>query len=533
MKQSAHLWFFWLAVAAALSMIVPTVIHLAPVAGYFFSLPEANAPGYTAGFPAAGTVGESAHFTLNAPPGYLSQPEIDQLLVRAERTRAKLVAYLEIPEDERRVTIRLYPGEGVPYSGTQDINLFAIKAGHTSVVHELTHYLMGYPNGLLAEGLAIVTEDRYGWGLSFPNMLRPVEAGLYSFLRKDAQLVPLNDLWLTGRIFQRADIQRSRLRYLQAASLACFLMDKYSKSAYLQVYRGGDFSAAFGKPLDQLDADWQGWVRRNHRWQAAAMTFGGLAVVGLFHLGLSGRRRWLIPACLGLLAFIIWDYNLYYPWLLPLILIAGIIAGGITARFNRVAGLALIWSVAGAALIWIVLLPADAFQLIIFLLLSVPILIYSWPHLRDCNRHGFYRFFLFESALGLIILNAPVWFRAPFSFPQVISWLLLLASIYLVAAAVILLHKVGQPEGSFEDTTQLVTSGIYRFIRHPMYASLLALGWGVFLKDISILSGALTAVLTAAVYLTARTEEAENLAKFGQIYRDYMLKTRRFIPFLF
>jgi protein-S-isoprenylcysteine O-methyltransferase Ste14 len=39
--------------------------------------------------------------------------------------------------------------------------------------------------------------------------------------------------------------------------------------------------------------------------------------------------------------------------------------------------------------------------------------------------------------------------------------------------------------------------------------------------------------LTAAVYLTARTEEAENLAKFGQIYRDYMLKTRRFIPFLF
>ncbi len=172
-------------------------------------------------------------------------------------------------------------------------------------------------------------------------------------------------------------------------------------------------------------------------------------------------------------------------------------------------------------------------QLISFLMISILNMVYSWPHLRDRNRHGFYRFFIFESALGLVVLNAPAWFRKPFGLPQVLSWTLLLAAIYLVIAAVVLLHRVGRPQGSFEDTTRLVTIGIYRLIRHPMYASLLALGWGAFLKSISIASAALVTILTISAYLTAKVEEAENLAKFGLAYRDYMQKTRRFIPFLF
>src|SRR5512143_3220850 len=135
-------------------------------------------------------------------------------------------------------------------------------------------------------------------------------------------------------------------------------------------------------------------------------------------------------------------------------------------------------------------------QVACFVVLSIPILIYSLPFLRDRTRHGFYRFFVFESTLGLIVLNAPVWFRRPLGFPQVLSWPFLLASIYLPLAAVILLRRIGRPQGDFEATTQLVTSGIYRFIRHPMYASLLALGWGACLKQISTASVALVILLS-------------------------------------
>ena len=131
-------------------------------------------------------------------------------------------------------------------------------------------------------------------------------------------------------------------------------------------------------------------------------------------------------------------------------------------------------------------------------------------------------------ALIALALTGPIVARHPLLLAMEIAALALAAWALLTVR----IHNVNVTP-DVRQGSQLAREGPFRWIRHPMYASLLALGWGVFLKDISILSGALTAVLTAAVYLTARTEEAENLAKFGQIYRDYMLKTRRFIPFLF
>ena len=84
----------------------------------------------------------------------------------------------------------------------------------------------------------------------------------------------------------------------------------------------------------------------------------------------------------------------------------------------------------------------------------------------------------------------------------------------------------------WEHTGSLVTVGIYRYVRHPMYASLLFLTWGVLLKSVSIGTLAPAAVATLAVMVTARVEEAEDLARFGQRYSDYMARTRRFVPFV-
>jgi len=86
---------------------------------------------------------------------------------------------------------------------------------------------------------------------------------------------------------------------------------------------------------------------------------------------------------------------------------------------------------------------------------------------------------------------------------------------------------------TLEKTTPLVTGGPYRFIRHPMYASLMCFTWGVFLKQISLLSGLLVILASLALYTTAIFEERENLRNFGNQYVEYMHRTRRFIPFLF
>jgi len=171
-------------------------------------------------------------------------------------------------------------------------------------------------------------------------------------------------------------------------------------------------------------------------------------------------------------------------------------------------------------------------QAALFIFLSLPITIFSWPFFRLRKRYGFYRFFSFESALGLVVLNLPFWFTDPFNIPQVFSWPLLIASILLVAAAVVELRRVGKPQGRFEATTCLVKTGVYRYVRHPMYASLLTLGWGAGLKHLSWLVMGLLIILTVSAALTARVEEAEDLTKFGAAYEEYKRETRWFIPFL-
>jgi protein-S-isoprenylcysteine O-methyltransferase Ste14 len=172
-------------------------------------------------------------------------------------------------------------------------------------------------------------------------------------------------------------------------------------------------------------------------------------------------------------------------------------------------------------------------RLIVFAVGSAGIILLSWSSLRNPRSHGFYRTFAFEAILVLFVLNVRHWFREPFSAFQIISWLLLLGSLFLVVHGFHLLRVVGRPEGKIEDTTTLVRVGAYKYIRHPLYASLLLLAWGIFFKDPSWLGGALAAAASLTLWATARVEEAENLARFGASYAAYMETTKRFIPFLF
>jgi protein-S-isoprenylcysteine O-methyltransferase Ste14 len=185
-------------------------------------------------------------------------------------------------------------------------------------------------------------------------------------------------------------------------------------------------------------------------------------------------------------------------------------------------------------------------QEILFVLVSIVLIAVSWRSLRERQSHGFYRFFAWEALTVLILLNLPAWFINPVSPLQIISWLLLFGSIFMAAHGFWLLKQVGKPQPSpenvspafaanyaFENTSNLVTIGAYRYIRHPLYSSLVLLGIGTYLKDISIFSTILLVVEIIFLYLTARIEEKENLVRFGESYAEYMQATRMLIPFIF
>lgn len=164
----------------------------------------------------------------------------------------------------------------------------------------------------------------------------------------------------------------------------------------------------------------------------------------------------------------------------------------------------------------------------------------SWRALRTPGGHGFYRFFAWEAILGLMILNHEPWGTDPYSPHQFASWLLMLLSIALVyfgAGRLVRSGRAAEERGdpslyAFEKTTQLVTSGIYAHIRHPMYASLLALAWAAYLQDPSLVGTLIAAFATLSLQLTALADEKECLAYFGAEYEAYMQRTRRFIPWL-
>ena len=172
-------------------------------------------------------------------------------------------------------------------------------------------------------------------------------------------------------------------------------------------------------------------------------------------------------------------------------------------------------------------------EFIIFVLASSGIVALSWSSLGDHRTHGFYRFFAFETLLVLVLSNVHHWYFDPLSFSQIVSWIFLVCSLILAVHGFYLLRVIGKPRGDFENTTQLVIVGAYKYIRHPLYGSLVLLTWGIFFKDRTLLGFLLSAVTSLFLYAAARVEESENSAKFGNEYERYMKSTRMFIPFLF
>jgi protein-S-isoprenylcysteine O-methyltransferase Ste14 len=181
------------------------------------------------------------------------------------------------------------------------------------------------------------------------------------------------------------------------------------------------------------------------------------------------------------------------------------------------------------------------FKLFVFCIVTGCLLYISRASLRVAHSHGFYRFFAWESITALILVNIGVWFSHPLSFLHILSWIFLIVSLLLLWNGVYLIRAKGKPneqrqDGTllvFEKTSVLVTSGIYKYIRHPLYSSLLFLAWGVFLKDITWPSMGLVAAATICLVLTGKADEAECIQYFGVSYKEYMLHTNMFIPFLF
>ena len=75
---------------------------------------------------------------------------------------------------------------------------------------------------------------------------------------------------------------------------------------------------------------------------------------------------------------------------------------------------------------------------------------------------------------------------------------------------------------------QLVTTGLYRWVRHPIYTCSLLVLWPVPAMSWNLLALALG--LTAYIFIGIYFEERKLLAEFGEAYAEYRRKTPMLIP---
>jgi protein-S-isoprenylcysteine O-methyltransferase Ste14 len=78
---------------------------------------------------------------------------------------------------------------------------------------------------------------------------------------------------------------------------------------------------------------------------------------------------------------------------------------------------------------------------------------------------------------------------------------------------------------------ELVTSGPYRFVRHPIYSGLLTAMLGTALVN-NLFGLIVVAVLVAYFYYCGTVEERNLTATFPKAYPEYRSRTKMLIPFL-
>ena len=134
----------------------------------------------------------------------------------------------------------------------------------------------------------------------------------------------------------------------------------------------------------------------------------------------------------------------------------------------------------------------------------------------------------------LVYLINPKWMAwSKIELPDGVRWLGVALGILCAAGVYWLFSSIGSgitPTSATRQAHTLVTSGPYRWIRHPLYTirSSLFVAFGMMADNWFIAAlGILTFILMA---IRTPKEEANLIAKFGDEYREYMKHTGRFLP---
>lgn len=123
---------------------------------------------------------------------------------------------------------------------------------------------------------------------------------------------------------------------------------------------------------------------------------------------------------------------------------------------------------------------------------------------------------------------------ANYQLPEWTGWLgavLFAMAIWLLWRSHVDLGRNWTPTLAIRDEHRLITDGVFKYIRHPMYAAHLLWAVAQALMLHNWIAGFSLLVVTIPQYLSrVNAEEEMLLEQFGEQYKDYMQRTGRIIP---
>ncbi|MFA4935196.1 MAG: isoprenylcysteine carboxylmethyltransferase family protein [Candidatus Methanoperedens sp.] len=126
--------------------------------------------------------------------------------------------------------------------------------------------------------------------------------------------------------------------------------------------------------------------------------------------------------------------------------------------------------------------------------------------------------------LGVLISSAGLMsMEAAWALVMVTSSVVIFLGLFLMSKGWSMIHA---------SSGELVTGGIYRYVRHPQYLGLIVLTVGLLIQWPTIITLLMWPVLVTMYYRLAKREEKEAMEAFGERYEEYRRQVPMFLPFM-
>jgi protein-S-isoprenylcysteine O-methyltransferase Ste14 len=189
---------------------------------------------------------------------------------------------------------------------------------------------------------------------------------------------------------------------------------------------------------------------------------------------------------------------------------------------------------------WLIILAVLGYGLLHTLLASLEIKAHArnWFGSRTDRVYRLaYNFIAIFTLLPILFLPVLLVDEELYQIP--FPWVILTLSVQALAVIILVAGLRQTGISSFigfrqfllpEDTSppRLITNGLYRYVRHPLYTAGLAFIWLLPIMTWNLL--ALIIGLTAYIIIGAYFEERKLLNEFGDAYAEYRLRTPMLIP---